>query len=55
MVIKRSAINCVSVVLYISSVKYIPIGIANALHNTSPIMAFFIEIFYYRNVTHSLS
>lgn len=39
-----------SVALYIGSIKYLPIGIANALQNTSPIIAFFIEIFYYKKV-----
>jgi drug/metabolite transporter (DMT)-like permease len=38
----RSLITFVTVALYISAIKYIPIGIANALHNTSPIMTFFI-------------
>lgn len=50
MLVKRSIVNYIGVTLYICSVKYMPLGIANALHNTSPIMAFFIELCYYKKV-----
>lgn len=42
LLIKRSVISFITVALYSTSIKYIPIGIANALHNTNPIMTFFI-------------
>lgn len=47
---KRSLVSFIAVILQMSALKYVPIGIANALINTSPIMTFFIEIFYYKKV-----
>lgn len=49
-IIKRSLASATTVLMYLGSVKYIPIGVANALFNTSPIMTFFIELVYYKKV-----
>lgn len=50
LLLKRSIVSFIAVFLQMSALKYVPIGIANALQNTSPIMAFFIEIVYYKKI-----
>lgn len=50
MVIKRAVTSCVALACFLGSLKYIPIGVANALQNTSPIFAFFIDVVYYKRV-----
>lgn len=51
--IKRSIAGSLTLTMYLGSIKYIPVGIANALFNTMPIMTFFIEAFYYKKVSTS--
>lgn len=50
-IVKRALASAITVILYLSSIKFVPIGIANALFNTTPIMTFFVETIYYRKVT----
>lgn len=52
---KRSLAGSLTLTMYLGSVKYIPVGIANALFNTMPIMTFFIEAVYYKKVPYSPS
>ena len=49
-ILKRALASAITMTMYLSSVKYIPIGVANALFNTTPIMTFFIEAIYYKKV-----
>lgn len=48
--VKRALASSVTVVMFLGSIQYLPIGIVNSLYNTSPIMTFFIEVFYYKKV-----
>jgi len=40
--VKRSLYGSITLSLYLGSIKYLPVGIVNALFNTMPIMSFFI-------------
>jgi hypothetical protein len=51
--LKRAGAASLTLILYLGSLKFIPIGIANALFNTMPIMTFFIEVFYFKKVPNS--
>lgn len=50
-VVKRASFSAMTSLLYLGSVKFLPIGVVNALFNTNPIMTFFVEAIYYRKVT----
>lgn len=51
-ILKRALASAITMTMYLSSVKYIPIGVANALFNTTPIMTFFIEAVTHKKVCH---
>jgi drug/metabolite transporter (DMT)-like permease len=48
--LRRSIAGAMTLILYLGSLKYIPLGVATALFNTMPIMTYFIEVFYLRKV-----
>lgn len=48
LLMKRSVFSTSALTTFMSTVAYIPIGIANSLFNTGPIIIYFLEAFYYR-------
>jgi hypothetical protein len=49
-IIKRATFSALTLIMYLGSVKFLPLGIINSLFNTIPIMTFFLDIFYYKKV-----
>lgn len=47
---KRSVISAATMTMYLSSVQFIPIGIAATLFNTRPLFTFFTEALYFKKV-----
>jgi len=48
LMIKRQLFNSISINIYLSSLKYMHISIANALLNTAPIISYFVKVFFYK-------
>lgn len=47
---KRATFSTLTLIMYLGSIKYLPIGIVNSLFNTMPIMTFFLDYLYYKKV-----
>jgi drug/metabolite transporter (DMT)-like permease len=54
LMMKRLFWNAISINCFLSSLKYVPISIANALLNTTPVLTFFVEAAYYKVISNEL-
>lgn len=48
LMLKRLFWNAASINCFLSCLKYVHISIANALLNTTPVLTFFVEAYYYK-------
>ena len=48
LLLKRYFLGTVGVGLINTSLKYLPLGITNALFNTTPIISLFVDAIYYK-------
>lgn len=54
LLMKRSVFSTLALTCFMSTVAYIPIGIANSLFNTGPLIIHFLEAFYYKKALNKI-
>ena len=50
LLVKRAIVSMLTVCLFLGSIKNLPLGVANTLFNTGPIMTIFVENIIFKKV-----